>query len=291
MTTQTIIVLALKVSIMLTVFGFGLEADHKDILYVFRRPGLLARSLTSMFLVMPIFALLFTHFVSLNPPVVIALITLSISPVPPILPKRVKKAGGLTPFGLGLMVTAASLSIVYIPAAVYLLGKYFGRPFAMGLIPVAKLVGISILLPLALGMLVRVWAPNLAGRLTRPAIRIGGIILILGALCLLTVALPAVWSLIGNGTILAFLCFVAVGLAAGHILGGPDPEQRVSLALCTACRHPALALAIAMTNIPKEHLVLAAIVLYLLLNIVFTIPYVAWQRKKRIGAPQDASVA
>ena len=62
----------------------------------------------------------------------IALIALAISPVPPALPRKINKAGGVAPYGLGLMVTAASLSILYIPLAVRLIGKYFHESFAMG---------------------------------------------------------------------------------------------------------------------------------------------------------------
>jgi BASS family bile acid:Na+ symporter len=233
-----------------------------------------------MFVVMPIFAILLTRVGSFNRAVAIALIALSISPIPPLLPKRVTKSGGLAPYGLGLMVTAATLSIGFIPLASYLLGKYFNRPFAMDPLHVAKVVGFSVLIPLALGMLFRKFAPALAERIGDPLLRIAGIILVLGVLCILAVALRPALSLIGDGTILAFVVFVLVGLAVGHVLGGPEPDSRVTLALSTACRHPALALAIAASNVPSEHHVLSAILLYLIVNIVFTIPYVVWQRKK-----------
>lgn len=279
MSLQAIIGVALKTSIILTVFGFGLEATREDLLYLLRRPRVLALSFTAMFVVMPLFALLITRTASLNPAIVIALIVLSISPVPPLLPKRVTKSGGAVPFGLGLMVSAAAFSIVYIPIAVYLLGRYFDRPFSMGPAAVAKLIVISVMIPLVVGVAFRRVAPTTAKRIASPVVRIAGIALLVGALCILGLALPTVWSLLGNGTIFAFIAFVVVGIAVGHFLGGPGPNERVTLALSTACRHPALALAIATTNIPTEHHVVSAILLYLVISILLTIPYVAWQRK------------
>jgi BASS family bile acid:Na+ symporter len=163
MNLQTIVGLALKVSIMLTLFGFGLQATRDDLLYLLRRPGVLVRSLVAMLVVMPVFAILMTRFVSFDRAVVIALIALSISPVPPVLPTKVTKSGGHPPYGLGLMVTAASFSIVYVPLAVYLAGKYFNRPFAMGPGAVAELIVISILVPLAAGIAFRKVAPTIAG--------------------------------------------------------------------------------------------------------------------------------
>jgi BASS family bile acid:Na+ symporter len=280
MTPQATIGLVLKVSIILTVFGFGLQSSRDDLLYLLRRPRVLGRSLVSMFVVMPLFVLLMTSVVSFNRAVLVALIALSISPVPPLLPRKVTKSTGLASYGLGLMVTAASLSIALIPLATYFLGKYFHRPFAMGPGAVAKLIVPSVLIPIAAGVLLRKLAPAIARRIGHPLARIAGIMLLLGVICILAFAAPAVWSLVGNGTILAFVAFILVGLAAGHLLGGRDPDERVTLALCTACRHPALAVAIAVANVPEEHHVFAAVLLYVLLNVVLTIPYVAWQRKK-----------
>ena len=131
MNTQEIVVLALRVSIKLTVFGFGLEGSIGDLLYLLRRPRLLVLSLTAMFVIMPLFAIFLTRVVHFNPAVVIALIALSISPVPPLLPRKMTKAGGIAPYGLGLMVMAATLAILYIPLASDLIGRYFDRDFGM----------------------------------------------------------------------------------------------------------------------------------------------------------------
>jgi bile acid:Na+ symporter, BASS family len=280
MSPRMIVGLALKVSIMLTLFGFGLHATREDLLYLLRRPRVLVRSLAAMFVVMPVFAILMTRFVPFNRAVVIALIALSISPVPPILPRKVTKSGGHPPYGLGLMVTAASFSIVFVPLAVYLIGKYFHRPFAMGPDAVAKLIGLSVLVPLAAGIVFRKVAPTIAERIADPLARIAGIVLLIGILCILAFSLPAAWALIGNGTIVAFVAFVIVGIAVGHFLGGPGSEQRVTLAISTASRHPALALAIAGVNIPEERRVIHAVLLYQVVSALITIPYVAWQRKK-----------
>ena len=72
-----------------------------------------------------------------------------------------------------------------------------------------------------------------------------------------------------------------VGLAIGHLLGGPAPENRTSLAISTASRHPGIALALAQANFPAEKLVLAALLLYLLINAIVSIPYILWAESKR----------
>lgn len=280
MNPRMILGLTLKASIILTLFGFGLHATRNDILYVLRRPMVLVRSLVAIFVVMPLFAILMTSLVSFNRAVVIALVALSISPVPPTLPKKVTKSGGHPPYGLGLMVTATSFSIVFVPLAVYLIGKYLNRPFAMGPGAVAELIVFSALAPLAAGILFQKVAPTTAMRIADPISRIAGIVLLVAMLCILAVSLPTIWSLIGNGTIVAFVVFVIVGLTVGHFFGGPGSGERVTLALSTASRHPALALAIAGVNIPEERRVIDAVVLYLLVSALLTMSYATWQRKK-----------
>lgn len=291
MTPQTTVVLVLKVSIMLTVFGFGLQATRDDLLYLIRRPVLMARSLVAMFVIMPLVAVLLPSAFNFQLPVMIALIALSISPVPPLLPRKIGKAGGgVAPYGVGLMVTAAAISILYIPLAARLIGGYFNKPFAMGPGPVAKLILMSVLVPIAVGILFQRVAPALAERIAKPAGLISKILLTLGFVAILIFALPKSLSLIGNGTLVALIAFIVVGLVVGHFFGGPNEDERITLSLSTACRHPGLAITLASVNVPQEHNVFSAILLYLLLNAVITSAYVFWRRRKIQAQPQPQLV-
>jgi BASS family bile acid:Na+ symporter len=44
-------------------------------------------------------------------------------------------------------------------------------------------------------------------------------------------------------------------------------------------RHPGVALAIARLNFPEEPLVPAAVALFLLVNVIVTLPYGVWRRR------------
>src|SRR5215471_9944965 len=90
-------------------------------------------------------------------------------------------------------------------------------------------------------------------------------------------------SLVGHGTVVAIGAFSLAGLAAGHLLGGPDPDDCAVLALATASRHPGVALAIASANFPGQTLVPAAILLYLVVSALVSIPYLAWRLRLRRG--------
>jgi bile acid:Na+ symporter, BASS family len=103
-------------------------------------------------------------------------------------------------------------------------------------------------------------------------------LLSLGAIVFLVTLAPALWALIGQGTLVAMTLFAVAGLIVGHFLGGPEPSHSVVLALSSACRHPAIAIAIAATAFPHEHFG-APIILYLLVGMIVGIPYIAYVRK------------
>jgi len=278
MSLDQLIMSGVQVSIFLTVFGYGLQATAEDLFFVVRRPLVLARSLIAMFVIMPVVAVVFDMLFNFHPAVKIALIALALSPIPPLLPRRQVKAGGGASYAIGLMATAALLAIGFIPLAVYVIGRFFDQDLTIAPGSVAKLALMTVLVPLAVGMAVRSVAPPFAMRIHKPVSLFAIVLLVICALAIIVAALPAVTALIGNGSIIAITAFVIIGLAVGHLLGGKERDDQIVLAIATCARHPAIALVIATTTVPQEKLVIGAIVLYLLLNIVVSIPYVKWQR-------------
>jgi len=283
MTTQQVVILVLQVSILLTVFGFGLQTTLHDLQYLFRRPGLLVRSLLAMFVIMPIVAVILVRAFELRPSFEIALLALAISPVPPLLPGKEGKAAGHAAYGLALMAVVSILAIVVVPLWVQLLGRYFDRQLQMPPAAIAKVVVVMTILPLITGVIVRTLLPAVATHLEKPARLVSTVLLLAGALALVIAAMPVIWSVTEPGILVAVTVFVLVGLGVGHWLGGPQAEDSTVLALSTASRHPAIALAVAKLNFPDEPHLGATILLYLILLTVLTVPYVRRQRRLSVA--------
>jgi BASS family bile acid:Na+ symporter len=280
MSLQTLILFVLKASILLNVFAIGLKAGVHDATYMFRRPGKLAKALLAMNILMPLFAVAFVLAFHLKHAVEVALVALAVSPVPPILPRKLRKAGATESDTIGLLVAVGILAIVFVPAAMEILERVFHVPLRMTFASVAALVFFTIILPLALGIAVHTLAPVAADRLVNPIAKIASIALLLSAVVILFSGAPAIWELTGNGTLVAIAAFVLVGLLIGHFVGGPKPENRTGLALATASRHPGIAIALAVANFPEEKLAISAVLLYLLVNILVSIPYHILTKRK-----------
>jgi BASS family bile acid:Na+ symporter len=275
--------LALQASIMLTVLGLGLTATQQDATYLLRRPKLLARAVISMNVAMPIIAALIATTFALPLEVKVALVALAVSPVPPIIQKKQISAGGRREYVVGLLVAMSVLAIVLVPLTVMILDEVFGRSARITPASVAKIMLLTVLAPLLVGLLIRRRAPA-AEKASGVIIAIAGILLVVATAVLLYGLWPITRTYIGNGVVAMLAALAAIGLAVGHILGGPLAGDRTALAISTSSRHPAVALAIATSGTvsePKPEL--AIILLYLVVASIIALPYQRW-RKPTVGA-------
>jgi BASS family bile acid:Na+ symporter len=229
--------------------------------------------------IVPALAFTLTRFFEIKHEVEVVLVALAISPVPPLLPLKEMKAGGRISYGLGLLALLALLSVVTIPLAIEVLERLFTRPLAVAPFAVARLALITVLLPLVAGLFVHTRAPVMAERIA-PGLSLGAkLLLVVAAIALLGGVWRSVWEATGQGAVVAITVFIVASLAVGHLLGGPERETSVVLGMSCACRHPAIAFAIASANFPNQRFG-GAIVLYLLLSLLIGVPYVRWNRSR-----------
>lgn len=277
MDTAQLIKLAISASVLLLVFALGLRATFADATSFFRSlfapPRALLRALFAMNIVVPFIAAAIAAFTNVAPAVKIALLAIAVSPVPPILPGKQLKMGGRSDYVFGLLVAISIAAIVMVPVSIEVIGWLFHREVRIGLLEVAKPIGITIFLPVLAGLVVRHFAPRLAERLAPWVSRFGNVLLVAAVVPVLIAAWPAIVALVGNGTLLAIAAVVVAAIASGHLLGGPEPQDRTALAIASAMRHPGIALAIAHINFPDDKLVPAAILLFVLVAAIVTTVY------------------
>lgn len=279
MTIAQLIPLGLGVSMGLIVFVLGLHASVQDATFLLRRPGLLVRSLLSMNVVMLVFAALVAALFDLHPAIKIAIVGLAVSPVPPFLPTKQTKAGGTASYVVGLLITTSVFAIVFVPAAVELVGRIFGITAHVPVGRVVPVVLITVILPLILGVVVRRFVPGSPARLSRPVLIFAIVLLVAAFVPALVRIWPSLIAMVGNGTLAVLALFTLVGVAVGHLLGGPDPDDRTVLALAAGTRHPGVALVIARAVFPEENMVLAVLLWHLIVGAIVSIPYVRWRKR------------
>jgi BASS family bile acid:Na+ symporter len=175
-----------------------------------------------------------------------------------------------------------------------LIGRLFGRELHVPATLIATVVLKTVLAPLLVGSLLRRATPSLSARLERPITHAASVVLGLGVVLILIRMWPAVVQVAAAPTLLAIALFVLAGLAVGHLLGGPAPEDRTVLALSTSTRHPGVAITVAGAIAADRAAlapVAATVVLCLLVAAIVTAPYVKMRRRGSTSSDAPAGVA
>ena len=143
------------------------------------------------------------------------------------------------------------------------------------------MVGMTILLPVGLGVLVRSFFPKLADTIGPALAKVSGVALLI--LVLFVVAMT--YGLLMKMDLRSYLVMagvVAVSIAIGHWLGPRDPEEQTTLAIESAARHPGLAMTIAALNFNPQK-TLPVLVPYLVVFMVVTTIYLQWRKWRSDG--------
>ncbi|MGH8204647.1 MAG: hypothetical protein ACREST_08560, partial [Steroidobacteraceae bacterium] len=164
MSAAKLIGLGINLSMALMVFSVALSAGPGHVRAALKDAGLLARSLLAMYVIAPVVVVFVALNFDLNHGVLVALLLLALSPVPPILPGKQIKAGGTPGYVLGLLLVASLAAIVVVPAGVRLIGQVFGRDLRVPLGVTTGVVATSVLLPVIAGLLVARFAPGFASK-------------------------------------------------------------------------------------------------------------------------------
>ena len=187
-------------------------------------------------------------------------------------------AGGHHSFAPALQILVAVLAVVSMPVWIALLNEVYAGHATIDPTQLARQVFTAQLLPLGLGILIRYRRPTAAAWLEPKLARIAtGLLLLLAVLAVIDIGQVVVNA--GPKIVLAIATVAALALAAGHLLGGPDPATRTAVAISSAIRNPGLALLVATLNAaPPE--ITATVLAYLIVSAVAVIPYVAWRRRR-----------
>jgi BASS family bile acid:Na+ symporter len=272
------LLIGLKISIVALIFAIGMSATTGDIIYLWSRPVLLLKSVAAMYLVMPIAAVLMDYAFDLPPKTELALVILAICAGAPLLPRSLIQFGGDPSYVFSLIVTTSLLAIITVPVSLYILTELISFNLkVLTPVQVARVILGTFLVPLGLGLLFRLIFPAIAERINTPLLRIASILMLLFVIIALSFGFRLVFY-VGWPTILAFAGFTSVAILAGHLLGGPEPTRRTSLAIACSSRHIGLALLFAVNA--RSQAVLSLVAAYLIASGAVSFCYILWMKKR-----------
>lgn len=234
----------------------GLGLGVRDVVAPLRRGRLVGLALAANFVVAPAAAWALAGGFGLEAPYATGLILLGAAAGAPFLPKLADLARGDVAFSVGLMLVLTLGTAVFLPVALPLLAPGVSAdPW-----PILRPILVTMLLPLAAGMLVRSRSERWANRLRPPIGRVSNVSMVLAVVLLVGLNRQAMLDTLGSGAVAAALVFVLAMLGVGYALGGPSPATRSVVGLGTGQRNIAAALIVANGNADDPRVVIMLLV-------------------------------
>ena len=259
-----------------TIVSMGLSLTIAQITGPLRNVRFVIIALLANFVVPPILAFLLIQIFSLDEPLAVGMLLVSLAAGAPGLPKTAVFAKVDTAAATGLMVLLVVVTIIVLPLALPLLLTGISVTFwdiASGLVYL-------ILTPLAISLFVRARYPEAAGSAQPMFAQASNISLLILMVLMVVLNFSNVVGLLGSGGLLASLILVLLTTAGGYLLGKLGKAGDWLQALGAGQRNIAAAMVVATMNFGNDEVVM--VVVYSLIVLVVLIP-LALELGKRAG--------
>jgi BASS family bile acid:Na+ symporter len=201
-------------------------------------------ALVANFVLVPLLAYVIKSILPLEPSVQTGLIVLGTAAGAPFLPKLVQGAKGNIAFGVGLMVLLMVVTVIYVPIVLPLLLP----GVSVNSWDIAKSLIVLMLIPLAIGLLIKSHSPDVAAEYQPVLSKTSSISLIILLVASLGMNVSNIIDMIGSGGFLALLLFIAGCFVIGYFLGGRDPAIRSAMGLGAAQRNVSASILVSAQN-------------------------------------------
>jgi predicted Na+-dependent transporter len=265
--------------VVTSMLAMGLSLTTTEIIQPLKNVRLVILALLANFGLVPLLAYVITRMIPLEQSLQIGLIVLATAAGAPFLPKLVQGAKGNIAFGVGLMILLMVVTVIYIPVVLpLLLSGVDVNPWDI----VSSLI-VTMLVPLALGLLMKSHSPQAAERWQPVMNKISGLAILILLVVGLGMNVSNILSLIGTGGFLALLLFIFGSLLIGMVMGGRDLAVRNVMGLGTAQRNVSAAIVVAAQNFSGTNVMVLILVAAILLLLILL------PTAKRLGTLSQAA--
>jgi bile acid:Na+ symporter, BASS family len=251
----------------------GLSFTLREVIAPLREPHRIVRVLLGNFVLVPLLAVGIVHAFALDPALALGFILLGTAAGAPFLIKLVAVARADIALGTALLVLLVPVTVVFMSFAVPLLAP----DAAVDVTEMALTLGLTLLLPLAVGLLAKQRAARWA-RWVQPLARTASttcLVLLLATTLVRNVR--GLVDILSSRAALAILLFVLGSFVIGYLIASPHPERRAVLGLGTAQRNIAASIVVAAEGFRGPD-TLVLVVVASTLTLLLLIPVARWLR-------------
>jgi predicted Na+-dependent transporter len=265
-----------------TIISMGLSLTMTQITGPLRDVRFVIVALLANFVIPPILAFILIQIFSLDEPLEVGLLLVSLAAGAPGLPKTAVFAKVDIAAATGLMVLLVLVTIIVLPIALPLLLTGISVTFwdvASGLVYL-------ILVPLAVSLFVRARYPDLAASAQPMFAQASNVSLLILMVLMVVLNFSDVVGLLGSGGLLASLVLVLLTTAGGYLLGRLGAAGDWLQGLGAGQRNIAAAMVVATMNFGNDEVVM--VVVYSLIGMVVIIPLALELGKRATAVAAEA---
>jgi BASS family bile acid:Na+ symporter len=249
MKTSAIITLLNVTALVAMMLSMGMKVTIEALLVSARRWPFLVLGLIANYVLVPAVTVALLLLFQTSPTVSVGFLILAACPGAPFAPLVTAIAKGNVPSAIALMLILAGPSAFLSPAVLSLLVSRLapGSDLHINSIALVRTLLITQMLPLVLGMAIHHTTPRLALWTVKPVSVLANILLLALIGLILATQYDSLAAIRFRGWMGMSLLLLA-SLWIGWFCGGSDTPTRKAMAIATATRNAAVALAIATTN-------------------------------------------
>lgn len=279
MRVDAIINLLAAVALFCMMVTVGLGLSVWDLLKVARNWRLALRAGIANYLLVPAAAVALIFLFQPEPMVAAGFLIAVVCPGAPFAPVIATIAKGTAATAVGVMAILAGSSAIVAPLLLRFLLSLVAGQGDLNIRPIKIITTLimSQFLPLSLGLALHHAKPWLAERLHEPLNRFSTL-LNLGLVTLILVTQFKMLQHIPLSGYLGMSLMVTATLLAGWLMGGPDGNQRKTMAITTSARNVGVALVIVASSFPGTPVVTAVTAFALFQIIAVVLVAIVWGR-------------
>jgi len=270
MDTADFVTLLNVIALVAIMLSMGMQVKFQAVTASVRPVHRVALGLLANYLLVPAVTVGLLILFQAEPRVSAGFLILAVCPGAPISPPATTIAKGNVAWAIGMMVILAGLSALLSPALLSLLLTRVAPEsnLRIDFLGIVRTLLVAQMLPLAVGLGIHHWLPNLAQKIGKPLGMVANLLLLLLVGLILATQYEMLAAVRLRGWMgMALLFFASLGI--GWLCGGTDVAIRKALALTTTARNAAVGLVIVNSNFPETAAV-TAVVAYGLVSILGT---------------------
>lgn len=263
--------------VLVNMFGLGLSLTVSQILSPLKSISTIVKALIANFVLVPLIAFGLAHLLNLEHSRAIMLILLACSAGDPFTTKLTQSANGDKAYSLAIMVMLSVGTILFMPVLLPLLLP----GVSVNPIEIMKPLIVLILIPLIVGLMMKVKLPVFSDKWAPRFDKMGSVIIVTAVILFAFVHYSDIVESFGSHTVLACLLLVPAAFVIGYLLGGPGLIKKGDLALNTSYRGASAAMAVGIRNFPGNQNIFTVAIIMVLVSVLILLPLASsWLRRK-----------